>query len=104
MPPGMGPRWPGGEGEHQQGGARLGRASDRGSRMLERSVGQAVQAADGEQQRVAATEIAAIGAGDGRSRVLVTGRCWTLDEYEAWLADTLFTQLMTGSPPDRQPR
>jgi TetR/AcrR family transcriptional regulator, regulator of autoinduction and epiphytic fitness len=27
-------------------------------------------------------------------RVLVTERGWTLDEYEAWLADTLYTQVM----------
>jgi len=31
-------------------------------------------------------------------RVLVTERGWTLDEYETWLADTLYTQLMTVTP------
>lgn len=34
-------------------------------------------------------------------RVLVTERGWTLDEYEAWLADTLFTQLMNRDPAER---
>jgi TetR/AcrR family transcriptional regulator, regulator of autoinduction and epiphytic fitness len=29
-------------------------------------------------------------------RVLVTERGWTLDEYEAWLADTLYTQVMSN--------
>jgi TetR/AcrR family transcriptional regulator, regulator of autoinduction and epiphytic fitness len=29
-------------------------------------------------------------------RVLVTERGWTLDEYEEWLARTLYTQLMAG--------
>jgi len=29
-------------------------------------------------------------------RVLVTQRGWTLDEYEAWLADTLYTQVMSN--------
>jgi hypothetical protein len=29
-------------------------------------------------------------------RVLVTERGWTLDEYEQWLAATLYTQLMAG--------
>jgi hypothetical protein len=33
-------------------------------------------------------------------RVLVTGRGWTLDEYQKWLADTLYTQLMNTSPPN----
>ncbi len=32
-------------------------------------------------------------------RVLVTGRGWTLDEYETWLAGTLYTQLMDNGPP-----
>jgi len=32
-------------------------------------------------------------------RVLVTGRGWTLDEYETWLAGTLHTQLMDNGPP-----
>jgi TetR/AcrR family transcriptional regulator, regulator of autoinduction and epiphytic fitness len=36
-------------------------------------------------------------------RVLVTGRGWTLDEYQAWLAGTLYTQLMINSPPDQPP-
>jgi len=36
-------------------------------------------------------------------RVLVTERSWTLDEYEAWLADTLFTQLMNREPAHRPP-
>src|SRR5215468_4519551 len=31
-------------------------------------------------------------------RVLVTERGWTLDEYEAWLADTLYTQVMDIAP------
>jgi TetR/AcrR family transcriptional regulator of autoinduction and epiphytic fitness len=35
-------------------------------------------------------------------RVLVTERGWTLDEYEAWLADTLFTQLMSRDS-DKRP-
>ena len=35
-------------------------------------------------------------------RVLVTERGWTLDEYETWLADTLYTQLMNGGPPTRR--
>jgi len=29
-------------------------------------------------------------------RVLVTQRGWTLDEYEAWLAETLYTQVMSN--------
>jgi AcrR family transcriptional regulator len=29
-------------------------------------------------------------------RVLVTERGWTLDEYEAWLADALFTQVLSN--------
>ncbi len=29
-------------------------------------------------------------------RVLVIERGWTLDEYEAWLADTLYTQVMSN--------
>jgi AcrR family transcriptional regulator len=29
-------------------------------------------------------------------RVLVAERGWTLDEYEAWLADTLYTQVMSS--------
>ena len=33
-------------------------------------------------------------------RVLVIGRGWTLDEYQTWLADTLYTQLMNTSPPN----
>jgi hypothetical protein len=33
-------------------------------------------------------------AGPWSYRGLVTGRGWTLDEYEAWLGDTLYTQLM----------
>ena len=33
-------------------------------------------------------------AGPWAFRGLVTGRGWTLDEYEAWLGDTLYTQLM----------
>jgi TetR/AcrR family transcriptional regulator, regulator of autoinduction and epiphytic fitness len=33
-------------------------------------------------------------AGPWAYRGLVTGRGWTLDEYEAWLGDTLYTQLM----------
>src|SRR5262252_2970975 len=31
-------------------------------------------------------------------RVLVTERGWTLDEYEAWLADTLYTQVLDPAP------
>lgn len=31
-------------------------------------------------------------------RVLVTERGWTLDEYETWLAGTLYTQLMNDGP------
>jgi AcrR family transcriptional regulator len=33
-------------------------------------------------------------AGPWAYRGLVTGRGWTLDEYEAWIGDTLYTQLM----------
>jgi TetR/AcrR family transcriptional regulator, regulator of autoinduction and epiphytic fitness len=33
-------------------------------------------------------------AGPWAYRCLVTGRGWTLDEYEAWIGDTLYTQLM----------
>jgi TetR/AcrR family transcriptional regulator, regulator of autoinduction and epiphytic fitness len=33
-------------------------------------------------------------AGPWACRGLVTGRGWTLDEYEAWIGDTLYTQLM----------
>jgi AcrR family transcriptional regulator len=33
-------------------------------------------------------------AGPWAYRALVTGRGWTLDEYEAWIGDTLYTQLM----------
>jgi TetR/AcrR family transcriptional regulator, regulator of autoinduction and epiphytic fitness len=32
-------------------------------------------------------------------RVLVTERGWTPDEYQTWLTDTLYTQLMNHSPP-----
>lgn len=32
-------------------------------------------------------------------RVLVTERGWTPDEYQTWLTDTLYTQLMNDSPP-----
>jgi hypothetical protein len=30
--------------------------------------------------------------------LLVTERGWTLDEYETWLADTLYAQLMNSNP------
>ena len=31
-------------------------------------------------------------------RVLVTERGWTPDEYQTWLTDTLYAQLMNDSP------
>jgi TetR/AcrR family transcriptional regulator, regulator of autoinduction and epiphytic fitness len=40
-------------------------------------------------------------------RVLVTERGWTPDEYQTWLTDTLYTQLMNDSPPsasEQRPR
>lgn len=40
-------------------------------------------------------------AGPWAYRGLVLARGWSLDEYEAWLAETLYTQLMTlPAPPD----
>jgi hypothetical protein len=35
-------------------------------------------------------------------RVLVTERGWTPDEYQTWLAGTLYTQLMNNGPPARK--
>ncbi len=37
-------------------------------------------------------------------RVLVTERGWTLDEYEAWLGDTLCTQVMSSGAPAGKPQ
>ncbi len=39
-------------------------------------------------------------AGPWAYRGLVLARGWSLDEYEAWLAETLYTQLMTPGRPD----
>ncbi len=36
-------------------------------------------------------------------RTFVTERGWTLDDYEAWLADTLYDQLMNARPTNRRP-
>ena len=47
-----------------------------------------------------AADILWLYAGPWAYRSFVTGRGWTLDEYEAWIGDTLYHQLMSPEAPD----
>lgn len=98
----------GGEREHEEHRPRLGRVGDRGDGPPERFIPQSVQAAAGRPglpgQGVLrpgltvarAADILWLYVGPWAYRVLVTERGWTLDEYQAWLADTLYTQVMSN--------
>jgi hypothetical protein len=65
-----------------------------------------MQAAAVEQEGVVRAQLTGAGLGDAADilwlyagpwayRSFVTGRGWTLDEYEAWIGDTLYHQLMS---------